>query len=177
MPVKVLGHSLWWGITGSTTLMWEAAVMSWKVSYTIKDPWYSPRLTSGAFHRRAAVFHSVASDSVKAPRHQERWLGTPTWTWMYITHSTLGPVGFPHNQGIKTATITSTKGHLNCNNQLLSLNPRAVVSVYSFLSLSFFSLYYFLSDIFMFLYCYIIIDNNKQNSYIPTFNCNQVILK
>lgn len=70
-PGNVLEHSLRWGIIGSATLIWEAAVMSWEVSYTLEDLWCFPRLISGAFLSRTAMFHSIVSGRVKLPTTRE----------------------------------------------------------------------------------------------------------
>lgn len=60
-------------------------------------------------------------------------------------------MGFPHPWRIRIASITSTDGQQNCNNQLLSLNSEVVVF---FLSIIYFVLSY--SSSFFFLYLFIL---------------------
>lgn len=107
-------------------------------------------------------FGTLLQKVMHAPVLPQTWipslgrdLGVPMLTWMHVTRGTFCFVD-PHPQRIKTVAITLTKGHRDYNNQVSLIDPWVVMSflftIYSYPSVSFFSLRIFSTLIFLHFY-------------------------
>lgn len=143
-----------------------------------KTPETCPDLFLGPPTRGLHVNHSATSENKKLPSSQGRCLGLPIWPWVYINPLTyvfcrlLSP---PMDHDWATFQSTDTE-IATMKSELERSMGGDIFLLLSFLS--FFSLYIFLSIIFMKFWKYSCISAvNNKTGYILPFHSNQIVLK